>query len=64
MKNVERVSVKEAAEELKLNQEMLRYMMQADKLPIGYAIKKPNSQRWAYVIYRGLLEQYKKGLAS
>ena len=64
MKNVERVSVKEAAEELKLNQEMLRYMMQADKLPIGYEIKKPNSQRWAYVIYRGLLEQYKKGLAS
>lgn len=63
-KNVERVSVKEAAKELKINQEMLRYMMQADKLPIGYAFKKPGSLRWVYVIYRGLLEQYKAGLAS
>lgn len=61
---VERVSVKEAAEELKLNQEMLRYMMQADKLPIGCAFKKPGSKRWVYVIYRGLLEQYKAKLAS
>ena len=62
--NIKRVSVKVAAEELKINQEMLRYMMQAEKLPIGYAFKKPNSKRWNYIIYRGLLDQYKAGVAS
>lgn len=34
---LERVKVKEAARELNMDQESLRYMMQAQKLPIGYA---------------------------
>ena len=61
---IEKVSVKDAAAELKLNQEMLRYMMQAGKLPIGYAFKKPGSKRWIYTIYRGQLNRYKEEIAS
>lgn len=51
----EKVTIKQAAEELGLNQEMLRYMMQAKRLPIGEAFKKPGSQRWVYIIYRDWL---------
>ena len=60
----EKVTIKQAAEELGLNQEMLRYMMQAKRLPIGEAFKKPGSQRWVYIIYRDWLDRYKAGAAS
>ena len=61
---IEKVSVKEATLELKPNQETLRYMMQAGKLPIDHAFKKPNSKRWIYIIYRGQLDRYKEEIAS
>lgn len=59
---LERVKVKEAARELNMDQESLRYMMQAQKLPIGYAYCRKGKKRWNYIIYRGMLDQYKKAV--
>ena len=59
---MERVSVKDAAKELSIDQETLRYMMQAEKLPIGYAYCKDGKRRWNYIIYRGMLDQYKRAI--
>lgn len=59
---LERVKVKEAARELNMDQESLRYMMQAQKLPIGYAYCREGKKRWNYIIYRGMLDQYKKAV--
>ena len=59
---MERVSVKDAAKELSIDQETLRYMMQAEKLPIGYAYCREGKKRWNYIIHRGMLDQYKKAV--
>lgn len=59
---MERVSVKDAAKELSIDQETLRYMMQEEKLPIGYAYCREGKKRWNYIIYRGMLDQYKKAV--
>ena len=64
MSNMERVKTKQAAEELNIGIDSLQYLMQMEKLPIGFAYKKPGSKRYFYVIYRGLLDQYKKQLAD
>ena len=52
---MERVTTKQAASELNMDLETLQYLMRQERLPIGYAVK-----REAYIIYRGLLDQYKK----
>ncbi len=62
--DVERVKTKQAAEELNIGIDSLQYLMQMEKLPIGFAYKKPGCKRYFYVIYRGLLDQYKKQLAD
>ena len=64
MSNMERVKTKQAAEELNIGIDSLQYLMQMEKLPIGFAYKKPGCKRYFYVIYRGLLDQYKKQLAD
>ena len=64
MSNMERVKTKQAAEELNIGIDSLQYLMQMEKLPIGFAYKKPGCKRYFYVIYRGLLNQYKKQLAD
>ena len=40
--------------------ETLQYLMRQERLPIGYAVKREGAKRGAYIIYRGLLDQYKK----
>ena len=59
---MERVTVKQAAGEL--DQLTLRYQMEKGKLPIGYAVKREGKKRAVYVIYRGLLDQYKRSVAG
>lgn len=61
---VKRVNTKQAAAELNIGVDSLQFLMQMEKLPIGYAYKKPGCKRYFYVIYRGLLDQYKKQLAE
>ncbi len=57
---MERMTTADAAKELNINIVGLQVLMQQDKLPIGYAIKKPHSSRYTYIIYRELVEGYKK----
>lgn len=61
---MERVTTKQAAEEMNMDMETLRYMMMKERLPIGYAIKREGKKRAVYVIYRGLLDQYKRKVAG
>ena len=61
---MERVTVKQAAGELNIDQLTLRYQMEKGKLPIGYAVKREGKKRAVYVIYRGLLDQYKRSVAE
>jgi hypothetical protein len=57
---MERVTTKQAASELNMDLETLQYLMRQERLPIGYAVKREGAKRGAYIIYRGLLDQYKK----
>ena len=61
---MERVTTKQAAKELNIDIEALQYLMQNDRLPIGYALKKEGATRHTYYIYRGLLDTYKKQIAG
>lgn len=61
---MERVSTKEAAKELNICVDSLQYLMQHDRLPIGYAYKREKCLRYSYVIYRESLDQYKSNLAK
>lgn len=61
---MERVAAKQAAKELNMDIESLHYLMQKNRLPIGYAMKKEKATRYTYYIYRGLLDTYKKQLTS
>lgn len=60
----QRVTTKEAANELNIDIESLQYLMRQDRLPIGYAMKKEKATRYAYYIYRGLLNAYKKQISG
>lgn len=57
---MERVTTKQAASELNMDLETLQYLMRQERLPIGYAVKREGAKRGAYILYRGLLDQYKK----
>lgn len=58
----ERVSTKQAASELNMDVDTLQYLLQNNRIPIGYAVKKEGKKRNSYYIYRGLLDSYKKQL--
>lgn len=57
---MERMTTAEAARELNINVVGLQLLMQENRLPIGYALKKPGKNRYSYIIYRELVEGYKK----
>lgn len=57
---MERITTAQAAKELNLNIVGLQTLLQQEKLPIGYAIKKPHSNRYTYIIYKELVDGYKK----
>ena len=57
---MERMTTTEAAKLLNINVLGLQTLMQQEKLPIGYAIKRSNCGRYTYYIYRELVEGYIK----
>lgn len=61
---MERVTTKQAAKELNMDVEALQYLMRNNRLPIGHALKKEGKKRYAYYIYRGLLDTHKKQIES
>lgn len=62
--SMERVTTKQAASELEMDLDTLQFLMRENRLPIGHAIKKEGKRRFAYYIYRGLLDQYKEFLSG
>lgn len=56
---MERVTVKQAAKELKMDPQCLRYMMKHGNLPIGHVLEK--GERTTYYIYREKLDNYIRG---
>lgn len=59
---MERMTTAQAAKELNINVVGLQVLMQQEKLPIGYAVKKPGSTRFTYYIYKELVDGYKKNI--
>ena len=57
---MERMTTAEAAKELNINVLGLQTLMQQDKLPIGYAVKRPGSTKYTYYIYKELVKGYKE----
>lgn len=61
---MERVTAKQAAKELHMDIESVHYLMRNERLPIGYAMRKDNAKKFAYYIYRGLLDAEKERIAN
>ncbi|MEE0390602.1 helix-turn-helix domain-containing protein [Thermoguttaceae bacterium LCP21S3_D4] len=59
---LERVTVKQAAEELNMDHETVKYLMRKERLPIGYAVLREGCKRTTYYIYRDALDAYKKNM--
>ena len=58
----ERVTPAQAAKELCMAVDTLRYTMihNPDRLPIGYVFGRDKCKRHTFIIYRGLLDEYKQ----
>lgn len=57
---MQKITVSEAAKELNLSILDVRFLLQKERLPIGYAIKKDDGENYHYVIFKELVEGYKK----
>ena len=62
--SMERVTTKQAAKELNMDLETLQYLMRKERIPIGYAMKREGKKRTVYIIYRGMLNQFKRSIAG
>lgn len=61
---MERITTAEAAKLLNINILGVQTLLQQEKLPIGYAVKRPNSGRYTYYIYKELVNGYIKRVES
>ena len=59
---LERVTVKQAAAELNMDNDTVRYLMSTGRLPIGHAVRREGCGRTTYYIYRAALDTYKNSL--
>lgn len=59
---MEKVKVEDAARELGLTPVCLRELLIREKIPIGYGYQKDGCGKRKFVIYRGLLDSYKRTL--
>lgn len=57
-----RVTIETAASELGMSVLTVRCLMQQERLPIGYALKRDGAKRWGYYIFRTLLDAEKDRL--
>ena len=54
------ITVKDAAQQLNMTVLTVRYLMQQEKLPIGYALKREGCSQYHYIIYQELLDSFVK----
>jgi len=57
---MQKMTVAEAAKELNLTVITIRLLMQKEKLPIGYAIKNEGAENYHYIIFKELVDGYKR----
>lgn len=57
-----RVSCKQAAQELQIDLITLYQLMQRGMINLGYVIKKDGKSKYSYYIYRALLDKEKERL--
>ncbi len=60
----QRVTPKQAAIELNMDVESVRYLMRENRLPIGSVMKKKGARRCTYYIYRGALDAEKERILN
>jgi hypothetical protein len=58
------ITVKDAAQQLNMTVLTVRYLMQQEKLPIGYALKREGCSQYHYIIYQELLDGFMKKVES
>ena len=58
IRNIETVTVKQAALELGVDQATLRSWMRHNAIKIGIADRKEGKQKWNYTIYRTWLNEF------
>lgn len=58
------ITVKDAAQQLNMTALTVRYLMQQEKLPIGYALKREGRSQYHYIIYQELLDGFVKKVES
>ena len=61
-KNMQRISVSEAANKLNMTPLTIRVLMQNEKLPIGFVQKRDGCTRAYYIIYKEMVDNYIKGI--
>lgn len=59
-----RITTREAAAELGIGVDSLQFLMQQNRLPIGFVTKRPKSVRCTYFIFRESLDNYKNSLKN
>lgn len=59
-----RISTKEAATELGIGVDTLQFLMQQNRLPIGFVTLRPKSVRRTYFIFRESLDSFKNSLSN
>lgn len=64
MSALDKVTTAQAAKELKTTVLNIQESLIQGQLPIGYAQKRRGSNRYNYVIYRGLLDSYKEKIET
>ena len=59
-----RITVKEAAKELNMSVLAVQMLLRENRLPIGYSIRNPGRQRHYFIIYKELVDNYKKSVEA
>ena len=55
---MQKMTVAEAAEKLNMSIITVRLLLQKEKLPIGYAVKRDNGENYHYIIFKELVDGY------
>ena len=58
IRNLHRITTKQAALELGIGVDSVQILMQQNRLPIGFVKRKPKSKRHTYFVFRESLDNY------
>lgn len=61
---MKRISVETAAKELNMTPLTVRYLMQQQRLPIGFAQKREGCSRTYYIVFEELVQAFRKKVES